>query len=286
MNNLNSLLRYEMLSIGKYSLTVANILLALALLFLAQLVVFLLRKAIVRGTEEEQARRSSVFQLIRYGIWIISITASLEAIGISISLLLAGSAALLVGIGLGVQQIFNDLVSGLFLLYEGTIKTGDIMEVDGIVGKVQVIKLRTTLFLSRDGVNVIVPNHKFITESVINWSHNNSYKRFEVSIGVVYGSDTERVRDILVGCALSHSDVISDREDMRPFARLMKFADNALEFQLFFWSENIFMIEHTRSDIRFAIAKAFSANKISIPFPQRDVHLIPPPMTENVPTHL
>lgn len=274
MINLKPYLRYELFAIGQYSLTVANVLLALGILLVAKILLLVLRKALVRGSEEEQSRRYSVFQLLRYGVWVLAATAALEAVGFSISLLLAGSAALLVGIGLGVQQIFNDLVSGLFLLYEGTIKTGDIMEVDGIVGKVQTIKLRTTLFLSRDGVNIIVPNHKFITESVINWSHNNSFKRFEINVGVAYGSDAERVRDILVECALAHPDIINDSEEMRPFARLADFADSALEFRLFFWSRNIFLIKHTRSDIRFAIAKAFQENNITIPFPQRDIHVI------------
>ncbi|NJO91557.1 MAG: mechanosensitive ion channel [Chloroflexia bacterium] len=219
------------------------------------------------------SRRTSIFQLTKYFIWVISLSIMFQAIGFSLSIFLAGSAALLVGIGLGLQQIFNDLISGLFILFEGTIKVGDIMEVDGIVGKVEKIQLRSTEFLSRDGMNIIVPNHKFITENVINWSFNNSFKRFDIEVGVAYGTDLEKVKNVLIACAASHPEVINADQAMHPLVRLVAFGDSSINFQLLFWSKNIFRIENTRSDLRFAIDKAFKENSINIPFPQRDIHI-------------
>ena len=110
---------------------------------------------------------------MRYFVWVFVISVSIVILGFDITLLVAGSAALLVGIGFGLQNIFSDLISGLFMLFERKVKVGDVMEVDNIVGKVKAINLRTSELLTRDGYNIIVPNHKFITENVVNWSHNS-----------------------------------------------------------------------------------------------------------------
>jgi small-conductance mechanosensitive channel len=117
-------------------------------------------------------------------------------------------------------------------------------------------------------------NHKFITENVINWSYNNSFKRFIVEVGVAYGTDLEKVRKLLIACAVNHPDVINDGDTMHPSVRIVSFGDSSVNFQLLFWSQNIFRIENTLSDLQFAIDKIFKENNISIPFPQRDVHII------------
>jgi small-conductance mechanosensitive channel len=269
----SSFIHFKLVSIDSYNIYVYNIIAVIFIYIITKLILFTIKKFITRKSTGDVSRKLSVFQLIKYFIWVISITIMFQAVGISLSIILAGSAALLVGIGLGLQQIFNDLISGLFILFEGTIKVGDIMELDGIIGKVEKIQLRSTEILSRDGMNIIVPNHKFITENVINWSHNNAYKRFDVEVGVAYGTDLELVKQVLINCAFAHKEVINNQQDMMPNVRVIAFGESSINIQLLFWSINIFRIENTRSDLRFAIDKAFKENNISIPFPQRVIHI-------------
>jgi len=264
---------FKIVNIGTYSFYVYNLLAVISIYFITKVLLYAIKRILIKKNVADFSRRTSIFQLAKYFIWVISLSTMFQAVGISLSIILAGSAALMVGIGLGLQQIFNDLISGLFILFEGTIKVGDIMEVDGIVGKVEKIQLRSTEILSRDGMNIIVPNHKFITENVINWSYNNSFKRFDIDVGVAYGTDLEKVKNILIDCAVNHSDVINADTTMHPLVRLVDFGDSSINFKLLFWSKNIFRIENTRSDLRFAIDRAFKDNSISIPFPQRDIHI-------------
>ena len=185
-------------------------------------------------------------------------------------MLLAGSAALLIGIGLGLQEVFKDFVSGIILLFDGTIRVSDIIEVDGVVGRVQEIRLRASELETRDGIIIIIQNSSFITGNVINWTHNRKLTRFTVVVGVAYGSDIEKVRKVLVQCAMAHDDVVKTPE---PTVLFSEFGDSQLTFTLQFYSRSVFKIEFVKSDIRFIIDKAFRENNITIPFPQRDVHM-------------
>jgi small-conductance mechanosensitive channel len=215
--------------------------------------------------------------LVKYFVWVIAVSLSVQMLGFDITLLVAGSAALLVGLGFGLQDIFSDIISGLFLLVERKVKTGDIMEVDGIVGKVQTIDLRTSVLLTREGYNIIVPNHKFITENVINWTHQAFDRRFHLEIGVSYNSDIDVVTTILLDCALLQKEVLRNEvEHNKPFVRLQQFGDSSLIFHLIFWTQDIFRVEQVKSDLRYRIFKAFHEKGISIPFPQRDIHIIQP----------
>jgi small-conductance mechanosensitive channel len=224
----------------------------------------LFRKAI------DKSKGHVVFQLIKYLIWIIAIFLMLDTIGVKITLLLAGSTALLVGIGLGLQQVFKDIISGMFLLFEGNLKIGDVVELDGIIGIVTEIGFRTTKIESRDNIILIIPNSKFIEENVINWSIIEQRTRFHVGVGVAYGSDVELVRKILEECAYEHDEISDDPE---PFVRFFDFGNSSLDFQLYFWTNNAFRVENIKSDIRFAINRKFKENGVRIPFPQRDVHI-------------
>ena len=232
-----------------------------------------LKKVIVnRGnySELERGRRLSVFKLFQYVLWIIVFLLTLEGLGFEITLLLAGSAALLVGIGLGLQEVFKDFVSGIILLFDGTIRVSDVIQIDGEVGRVQEISLRSSELETRDGIVLIIPNSRFITGNVINWTHNRKLTRFTVVVGVAYGSDIEKVRDLLIQCAIDHDDVVKTPD---PFVFFSDFSESQLTFTLQFYSRSVFKIEFVKSDLRFAIDKAFRENGITIPFPQRDVHI-------------
>ncbi|MEO8589862.1 MAG: mechanosensitive ion channel domain-containing protein [Flavobacteriales bacterium] len=275
-----NILRYELLNLGDTSLTVAHLLAAALVLLVAWVTLRVLRLALMRrwGRDDHgRARSLAVHQLTSYALWTAAILVALEAIGLHVTFLLAGSAALLVGVGLGIQQTFNDILSGIIILVEGTIKVGDVMEVDGLVGRVTQINLRTTKVLSRDAILILVPNHKFINENVVNWSHSDMVTRFRITVGVAYGSDVRQVQQLIHACAVAHPDVLGDEPESPVVVRLADFGDSSLDLELLFYSTNIFRIETTKSEIRFAILDTFKQYGISIPFPQRDVHMIVPP---------
>ncbi len=150
----------------------------------------------------DKGRRMSLYLLAKYFVWTVAVAVMLEIVGVHVSVLLAGSAALLVGLGLGMQQIFRDIVSGIFLLFEGTIEIGDVLEVDGKLGRVEEINLRTSKVLTRDGQTMIVPNHKFITENVLNWTHHDTNpSAFRVQVRVAHEADERQMVALLNGCS-------------------------------------------------------------------------------------
>jgi small-conductance mechanosensitive channel len=235
---------------------------------------------IVRGlfkryiSKQEAERRSywSVFLILRYVVWVVVIVLLLETSGVKISVLLASITALLVGVGFGIQQLFSDIASGIVLIFERNLQINDIIELeDETVGKVIHIGLRTSKLKTRDDVILVVPNSKFVNDTIINWSQMDYNTRFSVGVGVAYGSDTKLVTDILLDCARKNKSISAQP---KPFVRFNNFGDSSLEFQVFFWVREPFLVEHAKSELRYAIDDAFRKNKVQIPFPQRDVHII------------
>lgn len=261
--------------LGRDPITVGQIMGVLLVLLLAWIALRAIRSLVKRRAQkapEQASRLHSAYLLLKYVVWVLAITVALRVLSIDLTFLIAGSAALLVGLGLGIQSTFNDIVSGIIILMEGTIRVGDVLEVDGLVGRVTKIDLRTSTVFSRDGMNVIVPNHHFINENVVNWSHDALETRFGIKVGVAYGSDERKVKEILLACARSH-DMVIDTEEKPVIVRLADFGDSALIFEVLFWSQRIFRIENVKSDVRFAILAAFREAGIVIPFPQRDLHI-------------
>ncbi|MCB0786228.1 MAG: mechanosensitive ion channel, partial [Flavobacteriales bacterium] len=132
----------------------------------------------------DAGRRKAIYNLVKYVVWVLAIMAMLDSVGVKITFLLAGATALLVGLGFGIQQIFNDIVSGVVIQIEGTISVGDVIEVEGLVGRVLEIHLRTSLIRTRDDIMIIVPNSRFVNDKVINWSTMERNTRFHVTVGV------------------------------------------------------------------------------------------------------
>ena len=218
----------------------------------------------------DKGRAKAVYQLFQYVIVVFGVITAFNVIGIDTTAILVGSSALLIGFGLGIQDLFNDFVSGIVLLFEGTVLVGDVVEVDGIVGRVRDIDLRTSKIETRDNIVIIVPNSKLVGENVINWSHNRVCTRFKITVGVAYGSDVRLVKQLLEDSAKEHESVSATPE---PSARFIDFGDSSLDFELVFFSSEMFRIEFVKSDIRFLIDDKFRENNVSIPFPQRDVHV-------------
>jgi small-conductance mechanosensitive channel len=168
------------------------------------------------------------------------------------------------------QQIFNDLISGLILLIEGSVRVNDILDVDGDILKVKKIGVRASEVVNRDDVDVIMPNSRLVSNKIINLSHTVQNVRFIITIGVAYGSNVDKVINLLESSAKEHKDVYSKNA---PRARLVDFGESSLDFELLFWSSNMFRIKNVQSDIRRTIVKKFELNNIQIPFPQRDIHI-------------
>jgi len=240
---------------------------------MAKLLLAVIRQSLRRNLKIKRIDKGSMYaieRISRYIIWTIAAALALETIGIKVTVLVAGSAALLVGVGLGLQQTFNDIISGLILLSERSIKVDDILEIDGDIVKIQEIGLRTSKCLNRDDISIIIPNSLITTNKVINWSHQAKKTRFHIYVGVAYGSDVELVEKLLKESALDHPD-ISDKETVN--AQFVNFGNSSLDFQLLFFSEEVFRIERVKSDVRKIINKKFIEHNVTIPFPQIDVHI-------------
>ncbi len=275
--NWQELLKKILLEFGNYKLTVLQLLLAVCIFFGTKLVLLFLRKVIVRRLQENISDRGNafaIFQLFRYVVWTFAILFILDTVGITLTYLLAGSAALFVGIGLGLQDVFKDIAAGVMMLIERNVKIDDVMDVDNNVGRVTRIGLRTSTIKTRDGISMIIPNSKFVNDTVTNWSNESEATRFSVNVGVAYGSDERIVRDVLLNCIKNNPDILYETELHSPLVRLTNFGDSSLDFELLFWTRNIFPVENIKSNIRFMILEEFRKNNIIIPFPQRDLHII------------
>ena len=273
MEILREFLEFELIRVGEYKIRVYTLATILIIFLITKLILVLIKKTLFRKrkiNEFDKGNAYALFQIIRYVIWVIAIGLVLETIGIKVTVLIAGSAALLVGIGLGLQQTFNDVLSGIILLSEKSIKIDDILEIDGDIVKIQSIGLRTSKGLNTDDISIIIPNSLITTNKVINWSHQTKKARFRIDVGVAYGSDVDLVIKTLEDSAFEHPDT-SDRELTE--ARLVNFGNSSLDFQVLFFSKNIFRINKVKSDIRRIINKKFTENNISIPFPQMDLNL-------------
>lgn len=273
MEKLYQILGTEIFTLGAYTLRISQIASILIIIIITKAILWIIKKAFFHKSKFRKIDAGSSYALlkfIRYVVWIIAIALVLESIGVKVTLLLAGSAALLVGIGLGLQQTFNDVISGIILLSERSIEVGDVLEIDSDVVIIESIGLRTSKAMNRDDISVIIPNSLITTSKVINWSHQSHQTRFKIHVGVAYGSDVDLVIKMLEESTFEHSE-FHDRKLIE--ARLLGFGASSLDFQLLFFSANIFRIGKIKSDIRRRINKNFIENNIVIAFPQMDLHL-------------
>ncbi|MCB9302230.1 MAG: mechanosensitive ion channel [Lewinellaceae bacterium] len=255
-----------------YAFHISNILVAFFILLTARLASWLLIQLVLnsyyRRNSINVGSQYAINQLLKYFLYVIAFLMALEALGVTLTVLWGGAAALLVGLGLGLQETFKDFFSGIILLFERTVEVGDVVVVDGTVGTVRRIGLRTSLVETRDNLTVIVPNSRLVVEKVINWSHNDNKARFLVKVGVAYGTDTALVKKLLLNVARENAFVIRHPP---PFVRFTDFGESSLDFEIHFWTHEFIRIEDVKSDMRFEIDKAFRENQVTIPFPQRDV---------------
>jgi len=221
----------------------------------------------------ERGAREALVTVSGYVLITAAILVGLGISGVDFSNLAIIAGALSVGIGFGLQNIVNNFVSGLILLFERPIKTGDWVVVGDTEGYVKRIRIRSTQIQTFDRADVIVPNSELISNQVTNWMLYDMRGRVRVPVGVAYGSDTERVKAILLQVAEENPKVITDGTTTVPRVLFREFGDSALAFELRCYIHNIDERVQVVSDLNFAIDKAFREAGIEIPFPQRDLHM-------------
>ena len=251
---INEILNFSLIEVDKYQLKISTVI--VLSVFILFIIVFLkfLKKLINRSTKFDQGKKYSIFNLFKYFTLVFTIVFSLQIIGLDVSVLLAGSAALLVGIGFGLQNVFSDFISGIIILVDASVKVNDVIELNGLIGSVIEINFRTTTVMTRDEKYIIIPNSQLTSSQLINWSHSKITSRFEVSVGVDYSSDVEKVIQLLEEAVKLHPKVL---RTPKPFVRFTEFADSSLNFTILFWSNDLFRIENVKSEIRIEIFKLF-----------------------------
>jgi small-conductance mechanosensitive channel len=251
-------------------------LLIIALLFgVFQLIIWGVGQLLKRSSKGkakilDESRRYTLMKLVKYVLYTLWFVLALDNLGMDIGILLTSAAAFLIAIALGVQHLFDDFVSGFLILFDSSIKVGDIIDLEGRSVRVSQIDLRTTKVVTLDGNYVIIPNSTLTKNNISNWSHGSRISRFHIRLGVAYGSDTDLVKNVLERAARSHPAVLTNEPVI---ARFEKFGDSALEFDLVFWAQRSWYIENFKSDIHTVIDKEFQKHGIKVPFPQREIYM-------------
>ena len=256
---------------GNISFPVSSIFLILLVFLATKYLLKLITRLIFRRLDKNaQYKFKSIFTFFNYFIYVVVILITFDNIGIDVTAIFAASAALLVGVGLALQTFIQDIISGIFIIADQAVHVGDIIEVEGQVGKVENITLRTTRAVTIDNKVLIIPNHKFLTSILYNWTENGILTREYISVGVSYASDVKEVERLLIEVAKAHNEVL---QQPSPTVLFDDFGENALQFQLYFSINNSFKAGKVKSDIRFAVHKSFRDHNIEIPFPQRTLWL-------------
>jgi small-conductance mechanosensitive channel len=273
-------LDFKLIDTDKFDVSLYDIIALVVIFILAKMVLKIVKINIRRKFRSKEGYNKATefvyIQIAKYIIYLFAIIFALKAVNIDITILLTGSAALLVGIGLGLQDVFKDMFSGLVLLFEGNVRVGDIVEISNggksepIVAKILKINVRTTQIETREGNVLIIPNAKLTQEYVENWSHGSELSRFTIPITVEYGSDTEVISRLLKQAAFAHPKV---RKTDPVFVRLANFGSNGLDLELIFWADQSWDINNYKSEIRFEIDRLFREHKVAIPYPQTTVHM-------------
>ena len=257
------------------SFTPKSILIVILVFVLTTLLLKIFRKIIYRTlSDDARVKFKSVFSFFNYFVYTVVVLLTFQNIGVNLTAVFAASAALLVGVGLALQTFIQDIISGIFILVDQSVHVGDIIEVDGQIGKVENIKLRTTRAVTRENKVLIIPNHKFLTSILFNWTENGVITKEFVAVGVSYDTDAEKVTKLLLEIAEGHKAILK-----KPIPQVIfnDFGDSALQFQLYFALSSSFVSNLVKSDLRYSILLKFKEENIEIPFPQRTLNFVNPP---------
>lgn len=261
-------------TVGKLTLSPSLLVLALFLLYLANSISWFMRSLLEAEVyprkQMDSGAAHAMSKLLNYSIMLLGFLLAMSVLGLEMQNIAVLGGALSIGVGFGLQNIVNNFISGLILLFERPIKVGDRVVVDNEMGVVKRIGLRSTIIETADYSELIVPNSQFISQKVTNMTLSSTMARLLIPVGAAYGSDIGRVLELLREIGAANTRVATEPP---PLSLLIKFGESSLDFELQVWLANITDMIHARSEICHEIARRFAHAGIEIPFPQRDVHL-------------
>lgn len=269
-------LRAPLLVLSGTPVSALTILTAIFIVVVAKIASIIIGRSLDRilaARDVDKGLRFAAGKITRYVIVVVGLFVAIGTLGIDTSALMGVAAILLVGIGFGLQKLAENFISGLLVLIERPVRKGDFIDAGGVLGVVDDIGLRATRVTSRDGVQVILPNSQIMSNTVINYSQPTHERRFQIDIGVAYGTDLEFASKVILEVAKAEPKVLTTPA---PEVRHMGFGESSIHLILLIWIAEAKEDLIVGSRLRFALDKAFRQHKITMPFPQRDVHMIPP----------
>ena len=282
LDDLEKILNLPLLKLGETAVTPSKLLGLLMLLVVAWIAIKVLERALTRLSRPGRRvslSESGVYALsriARYLVWVAVFLVGLEYVGLDISNLALIGGAIGVGIGLGLQNIVANFISGIVLLLEQTLKVGDFVQLEsGVTGKVTEINIRYTRVTTNDSEDIIVPNQEFINGRVNNWTFNETTKRIHVPFGVAYGTNKDLVKEAAIAAAQKVEGILIDDQQHKADVWLVGFGDSSLDFELVVWvgSSTLKAPGKTRARLLWEIETELGKRGIEIPFPQRDLHI-------------
>lgn len=262
---LSELLEYELYASKSITITIGTLLFVAFTLLLTKVGLRVLRKGFMKmASPEVSARLGSVFNFVNYFVYLIMFFFILNAVGINISMFLTTSAALFVGLGLALQNIFRDLIAGIYILVDKTLNVGDVVLMQDEVAIIRTIHLRCTIAETRNRKVFVIPNRKLIDDVVNNWTYGNEIIRGRIEVGVYIGTDTDIVKSILIESVSENKEVL---KNPKPLVFLDKFGESSVRFILHYFIDNAFDNDRIASDIRYEIDRLFKVNNIPLPVP-------------------
>jgi len=284
---LQAVANYPLVSLGPAMISIAVVLKSLflfwVLFIIASRVTAFLQERLATTTDIDPSLSFALTRFLKFFLFTLGVLITLDTAGVKLSTLTIFGGALGLGLGFGLQNIANNLVSGIMLLLDRSIKQGDVITVGDSYGWVVKLHARYIVVRTRDGVEKLIPNANLIASEITNWTHSDRAVRLHVKVGVAYKTDPFKVRELLLHVADNHERVLKYPQ---PNVLFVDFGESALEFELRLWiNDPQEGIENMRSAMRFEIWKVFKEHGIEIPFPQRDLHiksetvtLEPPPL--------
>jgi small-conductance mechanosensitive channel len=274
LDKVKSYLSIPLIKVGNMELTLWTLVYLIVLLFLLFYVSGKLKTLVAErlliGRVIDAGIRQAIATILRYVVLAVGFIIILQTAGIDLTALNVLAGAVGIGVGFGLQNIMSNFISGLIILFERPIKLGDRIVVGNVEGDVSKISGRSTTVVTNDNIAIIVPNSKFITEDVVNWSYTDATIRFRVPVGVSYDSDVGLVKKLLLEVAAQNPDVL---EQPVPMVLFMEFGDSALLFELRVWTDTCTHRKNMLiSALNYAIIEKFREHGVEIPFPQRDIH--------------
>ena len=256
------------------SITLGNLVSAVVIFYLFVVASWIVNDSIRVVTDRRLTASAGVVNAVqtiaRYTIVTVGVLVSLGFLGLDLSTLTVIAGGLSIGVGFGLQNVVGNFISGIWLLFEQTLRPGDIVEVEGRRGTVEKLSIRSTTVRTFDNVDLIVPNQQFLTSPIKTYTGTSLPVRISILVGVSYDSDPQQVQRVMLELAEEHELVM---KDPAPAFFFMEFGDSSLDFRLDVWVEHPDKMLRVRSDLNFMIWEAFARHGIGIPFPQRDINL-------------